>query len=124
MTTRWVMASADSKFIADQLPDCCHIVTPQVNFSSSAFSAIRMYEQGYVIEGCGLGACLVFAERYGCQSDEIITSLDEAVYPWLKQSVACGVSRWDGLSNKSVYERCGMRGRGSGVERKEGAFID
>ncbi len=24
---------------------------------------------------------------------------------------ACGVSRWDGLSN----ERCGMRGRGSGV---------
>ncbi len=26
-----------------------------------------------------------------------------------------GVSRWDGLSNESVYERCGMRGRGSGV---------
>ncbi len=28
---------------------------------------------------------------------------------------ACGVSRWDGLSNEGVYERCGMRGRGSGV---------
>ncbi len=28
---------------------------------------------------------------------------------------ACGVRRWDGLSNESVYERCGMRGRGSGV---------
>ncbi len=27
----------------------------------------------------------------------------------------CGVSRWDGVSNKSVYERCCMRGRGSGV---------
>ncbi len=26
---------------------------------------------------------------------------------------ACGVSRWDGLNNVSVYERCGMR---SGVE--------
>ncbi len=26
----------------------------------------------------------------------------------------CGVSRWDGLSNESVYERCGMRGHGSG----------
>ncbi len=25
------------------------------------------------------------------------------------------MSRWDGLSNKSVYERCGMRGSGSGV---------
>ncbi len=29
---------------------------------------------------------------------------------------ACGVSRWDGLNNESVYERCGMRGHGSGVE--------
>ncbi len=28
---------------------------------------------------------------------------------------ACGVSRWDGLSNECVYERCGMRGLGSGV---------
>ncbi len=28
---------------------------------------------------------------------------------------ACGVSRWDGLNNESVYERCGMRGHGSGV---------
>ncbi len=29
---------------------------------------------------------------------------------------AWGVSRWDGLNNESVYERCGMRGHGSGVE--------
>ncbi len=28
---------------------------------------------------------------------------------------ACGVSRWDGMSNESVYERCGIRRRGSGV---------
>ncbi len=28
---------------------------------------------------------------------------------------ACGVSRWDGLSNESVYERCGMSGRGNEV---------
>ncbi len=27
---------------------------------------------------------------------------------------ACGVNRQDGVSNESVYERCGMRGRGSG----------
>ncbi len=25
------------------------------------------------------------------------------------------MSRWDGLSNESVYERCGMRGHGRGV---------
>ncbi len=28
---------------------------------------------------------------------------------------ACGVNRWDGASNVSVYEICGMRGHGSGV---------
>ncbi len=27
----------------------------------------------------------------------------------------CGMSRWDGLNNKSVYERCRMRGHESGV---------
>ncbi len=27
----------------------------------------------------------------------------------------CGVSRWNEVSNESVYERCGMRGCGSGV---------
>ncbi len=29
---------------------------------------------------------------------------------------ACGVNRWHGVSNESVYERCGIRGHGSGVE--------
>ncbi len=28
---------------------------------------------------------------------------------------ACGMNRWDGLSDECVSERCGMRGRGSGV---------
>ncbi len=28
---------------------------------------------------------------------------------------ACGVNRWDDVSNENVYERYGMRGRGSGV---------
>ncbi len=28
---------------------------------------------------------------------------------------ACGVNRWNGVSNETVYERCGMRRHGSGV---------
>ncbi len=28
---------------------------------------------------------------------------------------ACGVTRWDGVSNKSVYESCGMGSRANGV---------
>ncbi len=30
------------------------------------------------------------------------------------QRGACGVNRWDGVSNESMYERCGMRGHGRG----------
>ncbi len=37
---------------------------------------------------------------------------------------ACGVNRWDGLSNASVYDRCGMRKRGCGMGHSiEGAFF-
>ncbi len=39
---------------------------------------------------------------------------DTAVESYLRGS--CGASRWDGLSNESVHERCGMRGCGSVVE--------
>ncbi len=28
---------------------------------------------------------------------------------------ACGVTRWDGESNESVYERCGMGNQANGV---------
>ena len=28
---------------------------------------------------------------------------------------ACGVTRWDGGSNESVYERCGMGSQANGV---------
>ncbi len=28
---------------------------------------------------------------------------------------ACGVTRWNGVSNENVYERCGMKVCGSGV---------
>ncbi len=28
---------------------------------------------------------------------------------------ACGVTRWDGRSNESVYERCGMGSHANGV---------
>ncbi len=28
---------------------------------------------------------------------------------------ACGVTKWNGVSNENVYERCGMERCGSGV---------
>ncbi|MDG3085163.1 hypothetical protein P7F88_03215 [Vibrio hannami] len=82
-TTKWVLDSNDSRVAAYSLPDNCHLSTPKANFLLSEHEAIRMYEKGYVIEGCGLGACLYFAEQHGLLEHEIIASLDSAVKHWL-----------------------------------------
>ncbi|WP_432452395.1 hypothetical protein ACRRS0_15360 [Agarivorans sp. QJM3NY_29] len=83
-TTRWVMASGDSQIIAAALPANCRVLTPELRFDGSKFKALQMYERGYVIEGCGLGACLVFAEQQAIKPQQLLASLDRAVTPWLK----------------------------------------
>ncbi|WP_375749680.1 hypothetical protein [Vibrio sp. HN007] len=82
-TTKWVLECEDSRVAAFSLPDNCRLTTPKADFLLSEYEAIRMYEKGYVIEGCGLGACLVFAEQHGLSESEIISSLDSAVGHWL-----------------------------------------
>ncbi|MFA0440869.1 hypothetical protein AB4560_13180 [Vibrio sp. 10N.222.51.C12] len=82
-TTRWVMQSTDAQNVADHLSQLTAIKTNATDFNLSAFEAIRMYERGYVVEGCGLGACLVFAEDNGLTERQIIDYLDRAVRPWV-----------------------------------------
>ncbi|MCG7586451.1 hypothetical protein [Photobacterium sp. OFAV2-7] len=83
-TTRWIFDSPDAAYAASKLPQQCSVLTPNVNFNHSRFSALNKYEQGYVVEGCGLGASLVFAEEQGMSGKEIIDCLDDAVSPWLE----------------------------------------
>ncbi|CAM3607349.1 hypothetical protein VA7868_03532 [Vibrio aerogenes CECT 7868] len=83
LTTKWVLDSRDARIAAASLPDNCIFTTSKASFLHSQYPAIRMYEQGYIIEGCGLGACLVFAEQHGLSEQEIIDSLDRAVGHWL-----------------------------------------
>ncbi|WP_394154305.1 hypothetical protein [Vibrio maritimus] len=84
-TTRWVMQSNDAKLVEQHLSHLASIQTHKTDFNLSAFDAIRMYERGYVIEGCGLGACLRFAEHVGLNESQIISFLDLAVSPWLEK---------------------------------------
>lgn len=81
-TTRWVMESPDARIAADALPENCRLLTPTTRLHDSAFDAIRMYERGYVVEGCGLGAVLVFAEQHGINQGDILRSMDEVVGAW------------------------------------------
>lgn len=83
-TTRWIMESTDAIFASQYLPKNSKLVTPTVNFNQSRYEAIRMYEQGYVVEGCGLGATLHFVEQQGLSSQQIINSLDNAVAHWIE----------------------------------------
>ncbi len=70
--------------------------------------------------------CCSYAESHKCKTWTITYGSEKWTWNGAQQSIvhavemsylrgACGVNRWDGLSNESVYERCGMIGRGSGV---------
>ena len=83
-TTRWIFDSPDASYAASKLRKQCGVLTPNVNFNHSRFAALNKYEQGYVVEGCGLGASLVFAEELGMSGEEIINSLDDVVSAWLE----------------------------------------
>ncbi|SHO56346.1 hypothetical protein VQ7734_02115 [Vibrio quintilis] len=82
-TTRWVLDADDAKKAAAALPEHCGLMTPVISFLRSQFEAIRRYERGDIIEGCGLGGCLVFAEQQGMREQEITESMDRAVKHWL-----------------------------------------
>jgi NaMN:DMB phosphoribosyltransferase len=82
-TTRWALASGDAVIAAQALPADCQLRSPEIRFDDSRFDAIKMYERGFVIEGCGLGACLDFAEQQGIDSATLLACLDQAAAPWL-----------------------------------------
>ncbi|MDV7103708.1 hypothetical protein R3X26_04720 [Vibrio sp. TH_r3] len=81
-TTRWVLQCRDSQIAATHLPELCQLRSPKIEFFLSQFEALRMYERGYVVEGCGLGACLDFAEQQGLVAKQLLASLDTTVAPW------------------------------------------
>jgi uncharacterized protein (TIGR00303 family) len=63
-TTRWVAEdpSGDTLGLA-QLTQACLMAT-QLSFRHSRFAALRAYEQGFVKEGVGAGACAIAAHLY------------------------------------------------------------
>jgi len=83
-TTHWIMQSDDAVYASTRLADNCSLMTPAVNFNGSGLKALNMYEQGYVVEGCGLGATLVLAEQQGFSSRQIIAAMEEVVKHWLE----------------------------------------
>ncbi|TCS39033.1 NaMN:DMB phosphoribosyltransferase [Reinekea marinisedimentorum] len=85
-TTRWVMSSPAASRLLAQLPARCQLKTQTSQLNSSAYNAIRLYEQGFVTEGCGFGGIMVFAEQQGMSEQDIIENLELAVEPWAERN--------------------------------------
>ncbi len=83
-TTRWVLEGPNAQMVIGRLPRQYEVFSSVTDFSLSAYRALHLYEQGYVVEGCGLGGCLVMAEQLGLSQSQIMSSLDAAVKPWLE----------------------------------------
>ncbi len=63
-TTRWVAAdpTGDTVGLAQSINAC--LLATDLSFANSRFAALRAYEQGFVKEGVGAGACAIAAELY------------------------------------------------------------
>ncbi|WP_067516446.1 hypothetical protein [Endozoicomonas ascidiicola] len=80
VTTRWVYTdTGQAQSLLTFIKDNIEIRTPVVNFSESRHPCVELYEQGLVVEGCGLGGCLYLAEYLGFSSEQIIAVIDEFV---------------------------------------------
>ncbi|PSW05975.1 hypothetical protein [Photobacterium lipolyticum] len=82
--TRWVLEGNDAQAVLSKLPSAYTVTPSTTDFGRSSYRALHLYEQGYVVEGCGLGGCLVLAEQCGLSQQQIMDSLDAAVKPWLE----------------------------------------
>ncbi|MDX2098013.1 MAG: TIGR00303 family protein [Leptolyngbyaceae cyanobacterium bins.59] len=64
-TTRWVAEDPTGDTIGlANLVGSVPLMATQLNFAQSRYSALRAYEQGFVKEGVGAGACAIAAHLY------------------------------------------------------------
>lgn len=77
-TTRWVL-QGDGFHVLQHFKNEDEIQANATSFNASTFECLNVYEQGIVVEGCGLGGCLVIAEALGWNEQQIIASLEQAV---------------------------------------------
>lgn len=96
-TTRWVI-KGDGVLVLKQLENKDLITTNHTNFNLSTLNCLNVYEQGLVVEGCGLGGCLVLAEELGWSETEIMASLENAVQLHLNHFSQQNLSREENVA--------------------------
>ena len=92
-TTGWLARDESSDIeglLSEVYPGVPLVVTP-VDFSKSRFKGLRMYEEGYVKEGVGMGGLLAVARALGISSEEVVRAV-EAEY----EKVTAGAAKTGG----------------------------
>ena len=77
-TTRWVAEdpTGDTPGLAEQIGTVPLLAT-RLSFAASRYEQFRMYEQGYVKEGVGAGACAIAASLYqNWQQAELLRAIE------------------------------------------------
>lgn len=81
-TTSWVR-KGDGGYMLQHLGEGDRVHSSLTNFNHSTLGCLNVYEQGQVVEGCGLGGTLVLAEQLGWAESDIIAALEHAVHQHL-----------------------------------------
>ncbi|MCL1471037.1 nicotinate mononucleotide-dependent phosphoribosyltransferase CobT [Argonema antarcticum] len=80
-TTRWVVEdpSGDTVGLA-QIVGSVPLLATQLSFATSRYGKLQAYEQGYVKEGMGAGACAIAAHLYaGWKQTELLQAIEALV---------------------------------------------
>lgn len=78
-TTRW-LAEDDSSDVAGLLSEVypgVPLIVSDVDFSGSRYRGLRMYEEGYVKEGVGMGGLLALARESGIPAGAVLEAVEE-----------------------------------------------
>lgn len=76
-TTRWIVEdpSSDIKYLAEQVG--VSVVAAMLDFSSSKYEGLKVYERGYVKEGVGAGGASTLALANGYTPNDILKKVEE-----------------------------------------------
>lgn len=81
-TTRWVVEdiTGDTVALAESIGNVPLFAT-QLNFSSSSYQQLQMYEKGYVKEGVGAGGTAIAASlSYHWTQEKLLNSIENLIY--------------------------------------------
>ena len=80
-TTRWVVEdpSGDTVGLAQQIGDVSLVAT-QLNFATSRYPQLRVFEHGFVKEGVGAGGCAIAAHLYQAwQQTDLLAAVEQTL---------------------------------------------